>query len=140
MVKCTRSRRSRNRNNRSRNNRSRNNRNRNRNNRNRNQRGGMAPFEYKDGLLLDTATRAQAEVSGLDKFIAESQVLSRQAGGTRYKSRKSRRNRKQRGGELASFSANYELLAPGVPRGVNPQFSTEASVNPLYSQTRGAQF
>lgn len=96
----------------------------------------MAPFEYKDGLLLDTATRAQAEVSGLDKFIAESQVFARQGGGSRYR----KRSRKQRGGELASFSTNYELLAPGVPRGVNPQFSTEASVNSLYSQTRGAQF
>lgn len=96
----------------------------------------MAPFEYKDGLLLDTATRAQAEVSGLDKFIAESQVFSRQAGGTRYR----KRSRKQRGGELASFSTNYELLAPGVPRGVNPQFATEGIVNSLYSQSRGAQF
>ena len=128
--------------NKSRNNRnkSRNNRNRSRNNRNRNrnrnQRGGMAPFEYKDGLLLDTATRAQAEVSGLDKFVAESQVLARQGGGSRYR----KRSRKQRGGELASFRANYELLAPGVPRGVNPQFATEGTVNSLYSQSRGAQF
>jgi hypothetical protein len=27
-----------------------------------------------------------------------------------------------------------------VPRGVNPQFADEASVNPLYNQSRGAQF
>jgi hypothetical protein len=130
-------------------------RNRNRNRRRtRNQRGGMSPFEYKDALLLDSATRMQAEVSGLDKFIAESQVMARQAGGSRHRSRRNRnrrsrsrqsrsrrsRNRKQKGGDLAEFRAGYELLPPGVPRGVNPQFTTEATVNSMYSEGRGAQY
>ena len=92
----------------------------------------MAPFDYKDGLLLDQATRTQAEVAGLDRYIADSQVLAKQAGGRR-------RSHRQRGGDLAEFSSSYELLSPGVVRGVNPQFHTEASVNPLYSEHKGAQ-
>ena len=113
----------------------------------------MAPFDYKDGLLLDQATRTQAEVSGLDRYIADSQVLAKQAGGRRrsrrgHKGRKgrkshkrsgSRKARNQRGGELADFSSSYELLPPGVVRGVNPQFHTEGSVNHLYSEHKGAQ-
>ena len=103
----------------------------------------MATFEYKDALLLDPATRVQAEVSGLDKFIAESQVMARQGGGSRQKNRSRRnrrsRTRKQKGGDLAEFRAGYELLPPGVPRGVNPQFTTEATVNSHYSEGRGAQ-
>jgi hypothetical protein len=112
----------------------------------------MAPFDYKDGLLLDQATRTQAEVSGLDRYIADSQVLAKQAGGRRRSrrgrkgrkgkrsgSRKSYRRKSQRGGELAEFSSSYELLPPGVVRGVNPQFHTEGSVNPLYSEHKGAQ-
>jgi hypothetical protein len=96
----------------------------------------MAPFDYKDGLLLDTVTRAQAEMTGLDGYIADSQVLAKaQHGGTRRQ-----RRRKQRGGsQLADFNASYELLPPGVPRGVNPQFETEGSVNALYHQNKGAQ-
>jgi hypothetical protein len=91
----------------------------------------MAPFAYKDAMILDHATQVQAQTAGLTQNIAESQALARQGGG--------RRTRKQRGGELASFSASYELLPANVPRGVNPQFTTENSVNPLFSQTRGAQ-
>jgi hypothetical protein len=102
--------------------------------RHRKQRGGMAPFAYKDAMILDHATQVQAQTAGLTQHIAESQVLARQGGG-----RRSRRSRRQRGGELASFSASYELLPANVPRGVNPQFTTENSVNPLFSQTRGAQ-
>ena len=102
----------------------------------------MATFEYKDALLLDPATRVQAEVSGLDNFIAESQIMARQGGGNR--SRRNRRSRtrkqKQKGGDLAEFRAGYELLPPGVPRGVNPQFTTEATVNSHYSEGRGAQY
>ena len=92
----------------------------------------MAPFNYHDSLLLDSATRAQAEVAGLDAHIADSQALARQRGG--------RRSRKQRGGShLANFNASYELLSANVPRGVNPQFHTEGSVNHLYHAARGAQ-
>jgi len=101
----------------------------------------MAPFDYKDGLLLDTATRAQAEMTGLDGYIADSQVLAKaQHGGSRRRSQRRQRNRKQRGGsQLADFNASYELLPAGVPRGVNPQFETEGSVNALYHQNKGAQ-
>ena len=107
----------------------------------------MAPFDYKDALLLDSATRAQAQVVGLDQHVAESQVMARQGGGTRYRfrSRRNRRSRnrkqkKQRGGNLADFGASYELLPAGAVRGVNPQFQDEGRVNSLYSQSRGAQF
>jgi hypothetical protein len=97
----------------------------------------MAPFEYKDALLLDTATRTQAEVAGLDRYVADSQVLAKaQHGGSR---RRRQRHRKQRGGDLADFNASYELLPAGVPRGVNPQFHTEATVNSLYHENKGAQ-
>lgn len=89
----------------------------------------MAPFAYKDAMILDHATQVQAQTAGLTQHIAESQALARQGGG-----------RRQKGGELASFGVNYELLPANVPRGVNPQFTTENSVNPLFSQTRGAQF
>jgi hypothetical protein len=113
------------------------------------QRGGMAPFDYKNGLLLDLPTRTQAEVAGLDRYIADSQVLAKQAGGRR-KSRRSKRKgkgrkgrktcRKQRGGSrLADFSGSYELLPAGVARGVNPQFHTEGSVNSMYHEHKGAQ-
>ncbi len=114
------------------------------------QRGGMAPFDYKDALLLDQPTRMQAEVAGLDRYISDSQVLAKQAGGRR-KSRRSNRKgkgkrkgrksyRKQHGGsQLADFSGSYELLPAGVARGVNPQFHTEGSVNSMYHEHKGAQ-
>jgi len=106
------------------------------------QRGGMAPFDYKDALLLDQATRTQAGIVNLDQYVAESQVLAKQAGGSRNRSRRNRnrnRSRKQRGGELADFSGSYELLPASVARGVNPQFATEGSVNSLYGEFKGAQ-
>lgn len=108
------------------------------------QRGGMAPFEYRDGLLLDQPTRMQAEVAGLDRYIADSQVLAKQAGGRRRSKRKGHRKgkscRKQRGGShLADFGGSYELLPAGVARGVNPQFHTEGSVNSMYHEHKGAQ-
>jgi hypothetical protein len=105
------------------------------------QRGGMAPFDYKDALLLDQPTRMQAEVAGLDRYIADSQVLAKQAGGRR-KSRRSNRKGKGKGhrkGRKADFSGSYELLPAGVARGVNPQFHTEGSVNSMYHEHKGAQ-
>jgi hypothetical protein len=99
----------------------------------------MAPFAYNDALLLDQATRVQAEVSGLDRYIADSQVLAKQSGGRRYRKSKRRGRKAQRGGELAEFSSSYELLPPGAVRGVNPQFHTEGSVNHLYGEHKGAQ-
>ena len=100
----------------------------------------MAPFDYKDGLLLDTTTRAQAEMTGLDRYIAESQVLAKaQYGGSRRSHRRKQRRNQRGGSQLANFNASYELLPPGVPRGVNPQFETEGSVNALYHENKGAQ-
>jgi hypothetical protein len=103
----------------------------------------MAPFEYKDALLLDQATRTQAGIVNLDRYIADSQVLAKQAGGRRTRNqrrnRNQRRSRNQRGGELADFSGSYELLPASVARGDNPQFSNEGSVNPMYGEFKGAQ-
>lgn len=126
------------------------------------QRGGMAPFTSGDNYLLDAATRVQAEVAPLDKAFAELPgVMPRQAGGrrrhTRRHSRSSMRRRhsmrrrshrrrthrrqqkqhKQHGG-MAPFG--YELSLPkGADAAMNPQFQTEASVNPLYGEFKGAQ-
>lgn len=99
------------------------------------QRGGMAPID-SNGLLLDHATRVQAQVGDLDRYIAElPSVIPKQAGG-----RRSRRNRRrQRGGDLAEFGSSYELLPASVARGVNPQFQTEGQVNSLYGEHKGAQ-
>lgn len=114
----------------------------------------MAPFEYRDGLLLDQPTRMQAEVAGLDRYIADSQVLAKQAGGRRKskrkggrkgkghrkgKGRKSHRKSQRGGSHLADFGGSYELLPAGVARGVNPQFHTEGSVNSMYHEHKGAQ-
>jgi hypothetical protein len=57
-------------------------------------------------------------------------------GGERRKNRRSRKQRKQRGGQ-ADFNAPYSF-GYSLP-GVNPQFGNEGSVNSLYSQSRGAQ-
>jgi len=118
------------------------------------QRGGMAPFDYQDALLLDQATRTQAGITNLDQYIADSQVLAKQAGGRRHsrnqkrnrsrnqkrnRSRNQKRNRSQRGGELADFAGSYDLLPASVARGVNPQFGNESSVNSSYGEFKGAQ-
>ena len=130
------------------------------------QRGGMAPFDtLNNGYLLDQATRVQAEVAPLDKAIAELPAVIRPQSGGRRKSHKgrkahrksqkshrssrrsqksrrnhrSRRNHKQRGGDLQAFGADYMLLPKGTPIGANPQFQTEGSVNPLYSEYAGPQ-
>jgi len=93
----------------------------------------MAPIDA-NGLLLDQSTRIQAEVGNLDRYIAElPSVIPKQMGG------RSRRNRRQRGGELADFGSSYELLPAAVVRGVNPQFHTEGQVNSLYGEHKGAQ-
>jgi hypothetical protein len=118
-----------------------------------NQRGGMAPFNYENALLLDQPTRVQAEVAGLDRYIADSQVLAKQAGGTRHvgkkrksKGRKSRRSqrsksqRNQRGGNLAAFDGSYELLSAGARVGQNPQFHSEHQVRDSYHENKGAQY
>jgi len=99
----------------------------------------MAPFDYKDALLLDTSSRMQAEVSGLDGYIADSQVLAKQHGGSRRR-RRAHRRRQRGGSQLAEFNSSYELLPSSVARGVNPQFETEGSVNALYHQNKGAQY
>lgn len=57
-------------------------------------------------------------------------------GGGRRKNRRSRKQRKQRGGQ-ADFNAPYSF-GYSLP-GVNPQFANEGAVNSLYSQSRGAQ-
>jgi len=127
----------------------------------------MAAFD-SPGLLLDNATRVQAQVADLDGYIADSQVLSRQAGGrrrnrssrrnqqrsqklrnnrrSRQQSRNNRRNRSNRNrqrsrnqrGGMAPFG--YELERPaGADMGMNVQFREEASVNPLYNEFKGPQ-
>ena len=110
-----------------------------------NQRGGMGPFNYDNALLLGGMSRGQAEVMGLDRYIADSQVLARQAGGSRKRVRRSMnknktKSRKQRGGnQMAPFNGDYMLLPRGVALGVNPQFANEVGANPLYGEFKGAQ-
>ena len=128
----------------------------------RNQRGGMAPFNYDNALLLDQPTRVQAEVAGLDRYIADSQVLAKQAGGSWYmtkrgtrhvvkkskgrKGRKSQRSKSQRsksqrgGNHLAAFDGSYELLSAGNRVGQNPQFHSEHQVRDSYHENKGAQY
>ena len=106
------------------------------------QRGGMGPFHYDNALLLDQPTRMQAEVAGLDRYISDSQMLAKQAGGLRRnrktKGRKSQRS--QRGGNhLAAFDGSYELLSAGARSGQNPQFHTEHQVRDSYHENKGAQ-
>lgn len=122
------------------------------------QRGGMAPIASGDSLLLDQPTMVQAQSWGQVESINAAQGLARaQSGGRRRTYRKSRKgsrrhrkgrrghkSRRQRGGSypwdnsLQEFGASYTAGVPAT--GMNPQFSTEGSVNPLYSETRGAQY
>jgi hypothetical protein len=68
--------------------------------------------------------------------------------GSRVAHRKGRRSthRKQRGGSypwsenVQGFDKPYTLVSAGTATGVNPQFHDEGSVNPMYSETRGAQY
>ena len=103
------------------------------------QRGGMAPFNYDNALLLDQPTRMQAEVAGLDRHIADSQVLAKQAGGRR-RNRKTKGRKSQRGGNhLAAFDGSYELLSAGARSGQNPQFHNEHQIRESYHENKGAQ-
>ena len=127
------------------------------------QRGGMAPIDMQ-GLLLDNATRVQAQVSDLDRYIDDSQMLVRQAGGRRSRKQKSQkqqrkqrqrtqrrnrsnrsnrsnsRSRNQRGG-MQDFNSSGMLLKPdqyaaaGLPR----EFSEFGATMPSYNQLTGAQ-
>jgi len=98
------------------------------------QRGGMAPFSsISNSSLLDMSARTQAEMTYLDKAIADSQTLAHQYGtpqfhsqaGGRRKHKHGRRcshkrNRSQRGGcgELQAFDAPYTAGFP--PSMTNP--------------------
>lgn len=124
------------------------------------QRGGMAPIDTP-GLLLDNATRVQAQVADLDRYIDDSQMLVRQAGGRRSQrqqrqqrqrkqrqrtqrrnrsNRSNRRSRNQRGG-MQDFNASGMLLKPdqyaaaGLPR----EFAEFEATMPSYNQFTGAQ-
>ena len=122
------------------------------------QRGGMAPIDMQ-GLLLDNATRVQAQVSDLDRYIDDSQILSRQTGGrrsqrqqksqkqqrkqrqrTQRRNRSNSRSRNQRGG-MQDFNSSGMLLKPdqyaaaGLPR----EFSEFGATMPSYNQLTGAQ-
>lgn len=108
------------------------------------QRGGMAPWSTGSALLLDGSARVQAEQGGLDSYIAElPSVIPKQGGGRRRSHRRRshrRRSQRQRGG-MSPYDAPGMLLSRDqYPHaGQNPQFVTEASVNPLYGEFRGAQ-
>lgn len=125
------------------------------------QRGGMAPYSTGDSTLLDKATMIQAESWQQVADIGAAQGLAKQAGGARRRGRKhrrsahrkgsrkqrqSRRRSAQRGGSypwatgLQGFDKPYTLVPAGTAIGANPQFQTEGSVNPLYSETRGPQY
>lgn len=119
------------------------------------QRGGMAPFVAGDAYLLDAASRVQAEVAPLDtKFAELPSVIPKQMGGRRRRTskrhtnkrrsskrrtNKRRSSRRQRGGALQAFDAPYTYMAPNTDAGMNPQFRTEALVNSLYNESKGAQ-
>ena len=123
------------------------------------QRGGMAPFDVGDALLLDKATMVQAQSMDQMNYINAAQDLARAAtmrGGARRrrkgsrKGRKSRKTHKRRGqrggsypwstGSLNEFGAGYTLVPAGTATGVNAQFSDEGAVNSSYSESRGPQY
>ena len=119
----------------------------------RNQRGGMAAIDTP-GLLLADATRVQAQVADLDRFISDSQTLVRQAGGSRRRQsqrqrrqsqrrqsqRQRSRSRKQRGG-MNDFNAPGMLLSADqyAAAGFNREFHDFGSTMPSYSEVKGAQ-
>ena len=122
------------------------------------QRGGMAPFDSGDALLLDKATMIQAQSMDQMNYINAAQGLARAAtmrGGARRRHRKGSRSarrkthkrRGQRGGSypwstgsLNEFGAGYTLVPAGTATGVNAQFSDEGAVNSSYSESRGPQY
>jgi hypothetical protein len=117
------------------------------------QRGGMSPYSTGDATLLDKATMIQAQSWQQVADIGSAQGLAKQAGGSRRRHRKGRRSgrkgsrsQRQRGGSypwatgLQGFDQPYTIVPAGTATGVNPQFHTEGSVNPLYSESRGPQY
>ena len=83
--------------------------------------------------------RSRRQRGGMEKYSASS-LMSQLASmsGTQSGSSRSRRSRRQRGG-MACFDSAF--ATPRVQQGaeMNPQFRTEASVNPSYGESRGAQ-
>lgn len=121
----------------------------------------MAPFGSA-GMLLDQPTIVQAQsaqqLGDIQAATSMAKAFSAQIGGRRrrtHRKRHSRRrhhrrqkSRRQRGGgaQSATYGPFNDLLRPsliaGSPQalGQNPQFVTEAGVNPLFAYERGAQF
>ena len=76
---------------------------------------------------------------GMEEYSASSLMSQLDSlSGTQSGSSRSRRSRRQRGG-MSPFADAF--ATPRVPQGaeMNPQFRTEASVNPSYGESRGAQ-
>lgn len=86
--------------------------------------------------------RSRRQRGGMEEYSASSlmsqlaSMSGTQSGSSR--SRRSRRSRRQRGG-MSPFATAF--ATPRVPQGaeMNPQFRTEAMVNPGYGESRGAQ-
>lgn len=100
----------------------------------------MAPWSTGPALLLDGSARVQAQQGPLDSYIAElPSVIPKMGGGRRRHSHRHRR-RNQKGG-MSPYDAPAMLLERSqyAHVGQNPQFTTEATVNPLYGPFRGAQ-
>jgi hypothetical protein len=129
------------------------------------QKGGMAPYEAGgNDLLMDKAAMVQAQSFDQLGMIQEAGRLAAaaQQGGRRRrsrrsgrrahsarhrsrrhsrKSRKARRSQKQQRGGMSPFDADPMLLPKGAYAftGVNPQWSTEASVQPALKMGAGPQ-
>jgi hypothetical protein len=106
------------------------------------QRGGMAPFEAGgNDLFLDKATMVQAQSYDQLGMIQEAgRIAAAAQHGGRRRSRRQRKSRKQRGG-MSPFDADPMLLPKSAYAfaGFNPQFSTEASVQPALRMGAGPQ-
>lgn len=127
----------------------------------------LSPYNG-EGMLLNQQALVQAQSNGQVEAINDLSYLIPQRGGSRSRwSRRSRRqrggmeeysasslmsqlasmsgtqsgssrSRRQRGG-MSPFADAF--ATPRVPQGaeMNPQFRTEAMVNPSYGESRGAQ-
>ena len=95
----------------------------------------LSPYNG-EGMLLNQQALVQAQSIGQVEAINALPGLIPQRGGSR--SRWSRRSHRQRGG-MSPFADAF--ATPRVPQGaeMNPQFRTEAMVNPSYGESRGAQ-
>jgi hypothetical protein len=90
----------------------------------------MAPFAAP-GLLLNQPTLVQAETQAQITAIEQATAMAKAQQGGYRRRRKSQRRRHQRGG-MSPFETAF--AAPKVqPYGANPQFTTESSVNSLYT-------